>query len=169
MATFSKEIPDERLKASQVDELSLDFVITGAKTMRQVAGQNAPVITLFDNGDSSQTAVDALLGVASDVTYATSFGSTAMGTDAIGFVIAHGSAMDLVSVEAITYQTAGGTPANTYAIVEGARQATTALANTLTNGCAVTPSGHIYGRVIAANADSTTAGRLKLRIKYRAK
>lgn len=169
MATFSKEIQDERMKSSQLDEITFDFVITAAKTMRQVAGQSAPAITVFDTGDSSQTAVDTLLNTANDVTYATSFGSTAMGTDTIGFIFAHGSALDIIDVHVSTIQTAGGTPANTTKVFEASRTATTALANTNVDACAVTASGNIYGRFIAANIDSVTTGRVVLRIRYKAK
>lgn len=168
MATYSKEIPADLLKRSQVDELVLEFIITGAKTARQVKLQNAPVITMFDTGDSSQTAVDNLLGTASDVTYATSFGSTALGTDAFGFVIAHGSAQKILSVQAQTYQSAGGTPANTMVIFEGEGAVETALPNTLTNKCAVTAAGNIYGRFIATNIDSVTAGAIRLTIRFEA-
>jgi len=168
MATFNKVTPDDRLQRSQFDELVVEFLVTGAKTASQMTLQGAPVIFGYDAAAFVQADVDTLLGTANDVVVATSFGSTALGTDAFGFVIAHGSAKKLISVTAFTYQAAGGTPVSTHLLYVGAGAATTALPNTLVNNCAVTAGGNIYGKFIALNLDAVTAGAIKLIVRYEA-
>ena len=168
MATFDKVTPDDRLKRSQFDEVHFEFLITGAKTAAQMTLQGAPVIFGFDATSFVQADVDSLLGVVNDVAVATSFGSTAMGTDAFGFVVAHGSAKKLISVTATTYQAAGGTPVNTAVLYAGNGANQTATPNTLVNSCAVTPAGNIYGKFVALNADSVTTGAIKIVVRFEA-
>lgn len=167
MATHLKIIPDERLQGALVDTVKLVFRITAAKTISQPSGIAAPVIAGFDAADFVQASVDALSSsAASGITVATSFGSTAMGTDMFGFVLAHGSAKRVHYVIATVYQSAGGTPVNTYKIFNGAGASTTALANTLTDGCAVSTEGMIYGRFVSANIDSVTTGGIEIEIGF---
>jgi len=112
-----------------------------------------PIIHGCDSGDFVQATVDSFLGVTSDITVATSFGSTAMGTDAYGFIIAmNGQVASAVAAEGITYL---ATPVP--AAVQGAGTVTTALPNTLTQGFAITASGNIYGRLILTGGDAGTA------------
>lgn len=167
MATYSKEIPDDRLKRSQVDEVKFDISITAAKTASQFPLQNAPMVLMFDTGDSTQAAVDTLLGVANDVTYATSFSATSLGTDAIGFVIAHGSAKKAISCF-ITYR---GTVGDTTTVLvnfvgEGASQ--TVLASALSNKFAVTPAGNLYGKAVVTGIDACTTGTLQIVLRFEA-
>lgn len=168
MSTFSKEIPDERLKRSQYDEVVVEYIVSGAKTAAQVTLQNAPAILMFDTGDSSQAAVDALLGDAADITYATSFSATSLGTDAIGFVVAHGSAKKAISCAVYTCQTAGGSPTNFQVLFNGEGAVTTALASALSNKFAVTPAGHLYGKAVLTNIDSATAGSIRIVLRFEA-
>ena len=167
MATFHKECPDDRLKRSQFDEVKFDYRITAAKTASQFPLQNAPVALMFEAGDSSQAAIDLLLGTANDVVYATSFSSTSLGTDAIGFVIAHGSAKKAIGCF-ITYR---GTVGDTTTVLvdfigEGASTAT--LASALSNKFAVTPAGHLYGKAIVTGIDACTTGILQIVLRYEA-
>jgi hypothetical protein len=104
------------------------------------------------SGDLTQSAIDAYLGISGDITAATSFGSTAMGTDAFGFVVnMGGQAKSAVWAKADAYLTA-----NASFLVMGAGLTTTALPNTLTVGFAITPAGNLYGRFIITNLDSQT-------------
>jgi len=168
MPTFHKVLPDERLQSAQLDCIELYVKITAAKTVSQFMGASAPAIFVFDAGDSSQTAVDTLLGTASDITYATSFGSTALGSNAFGFVVKHGKAKKAIYATVQNYQSAGGTPAvDAFRSINGAGADTTALANTLTDGFAVTAAGNLYGRYIGnSNLDATTAGTILIRLFY---
>lgn len=168
MGTYSKEIPDERLKRSQYDEVKIQYIIGSAKSATQVTLQNAPAILMFDTGDSSQAAVDALLGDAADITYATSFSSTSLGTDAIGFVVAHGSAKKAISAFVKSCQTAGGSPTNFQVLFNGEGAVTTALASALSNKFAVTPAGHLYGKCVLTNIDSCTAGSIEIVLRFEA-
>lgn len=171
MSTHYRVIPDERLQRSQVDTIKLTFQVTAAKTAAQIALQGAPAIIGFDTGDFSQTAVDNLLALstntaAGDITVATSFGSTAMGTNVFGFVISHGSATSVLALRYESVQTAGGTPVNSFGLVAGQGTSTTAIPNTLqtTGICAVSAGGHIYGNCVMGNIDSVTAGYIILEI-----
>lgn len=168
MSIYSKEVPDERLRDSQVDEVVLEFIISGAKTISQVTLQNAPVIAIFDTGSSSQAEVDALLGDVSDIAYATSFSAVALGTDALGFVVSHGAAKRAVSCAAYSIQVAGGTPTNFQVLFNGNGASTTALASSLGNKFAVTPGGHLYGTVVLTNIDATTSGSIRLVLRFKA-
>lgn len=168
MATFSKEVPDDRLKRSQFDEVTFEFLVTAAKTATQMTLQGAPVIFGFDTGDFVQASVDTLLGTANDVVVATSYGSTAMGTNAFGFVVAHGSCKKVISVTASSYQTAGGTPENNFVMFAGAGASQTALPNTLVANCAPTAAGNFYGKVILGNIDSATAAVIKITVRIEA-
>ena len=167
MATYSKEIPDDRLKRSQFDEVKFDIRITGAKTASQFPLQNAPLILMFDTGDSSQAAVDSLLSTDDDITYATSFSATSLGTDAIGFVVAHGSAKKAISCF-LTYRgTAGDTTTVLVNFIgEGASQ--TVLASALSNKFAVTPAGHLYGKAVITGIDACTTGTLQIVLRFEA-
>lgn len=170
MPTFMKDVPSDALKRSQVDSVQIVYKITAAKTASQLQGQVAPAAIMFDTGDSSQAAIDTLLGTASDITYATSFGSTALGTDAFGLVVAHGAAKSAVAMKVTQVQTAGGTPAANVIYVAGNLQDTTALANTLTSKFAVTAAGNLYCQVVGnSNTDATTAGFLIIELFYIAK
>jgi len=166
MATHSKVIPDERLQKSQVDTLTFKFNITAAKTASQIALQGAPVLFGFDTGDFNQTQTDNMLGTANDVVVATSFGSTAMGSNYFGFIIAHNSAKAVLGARIETIQTTGGTPANSFAYVIGEGVATTALPDAATSKISVSPAGNIYGRFSAGNLDSVTAGTILITIDF---
>ncbi len=167
MTTFHKDIPDDRLKRSQLDEVKFDFRITAAKTASQFPLQNAPLLLMFDTGDSTQAAADALLGTANDVVYATSFSATSLGTDAIGFIISHGSAKKAIAAF-LTYRGTAGdtTTVLTNFIGEGAL--TTTLASALSNKFAVTPAGNLYGKAVITGIDACTTGTLQLVLRYEA-
>lgn len=167
MSTFNKEVNDERLKRSQYDEVVFDFNISGAKTAAQFPLQNAPLALMFDTGDSSQAAIDALLGDSADVTYATSFSATSLGTDAIGFVVAHGTARKAIGCKIHYCGTAGDT---TTVLVnfQGEGAVTTALASALSNKFAVTPAGHLYGKAVVTGIDACTTGTFQLVLRFEA-
>lgn len=167
MSTFHKELPDEAVKAGQLDSVKVVFKRSGAKAAAMVAGCAAPALCLFDTGDSSQAAVDTLLGTASDITYATSFGSTALGTDAIGVVVKCQAAKSLVYAKVTDYQSAGGSPALAVVYITGNLQSTTALADTLSNKAAVTAAGNLYLQCVPnSNTDDATAGFIEVEFFY---
>lgn len=156
----------DELQDSQVSTIELLLVVTGAKGLRQLKTTNAKLITGFDAGDFVQADIDALVG-ASQIDAATAFGSTAMGTNAVGFVLdTKGQVAKVLAVEALVVSTAGGTPATSHLLIESTESA---LPNTLTSGIEKTANGDLYGRVVASNVDAATAGYIHLRIFFRAK
>lgn len=170
MPTFHKELPDDAAKASQFDSMKIVFKRSGAKAAAQIAGSNCPALCIFDTGDSSQSAVDTLLGTDDDITYATSFGSTALGTDAIGVIVKCEAAKSAVYAVVTDYQSAGGTPALAKVYISGNLQSTTALADTLSNKFAVTPAGNLYLQCVPnSNTDDATAGFIEVELFYVAK
>lgn len=170
MPTFSKDLPSDALRKSQVDSVIIIYKITAAKTASQLTDSQAPSILMFDTGDSSQAAVDALLGTDDDITYATSFGSTALGSNAVGLVVKNGAAKSAVYTLVTNTQTAGGTPALDVASIVGNGTSTTALANTLSSKYAVTAAGNLYLQFVGnSNLDACTAGFLVFELFYVAK
>jgi hypothetical protein len=167
MTTFNKVTPDDRLQRSQFDEVKFDFSITAAKTASQFPLQAGPLVVMFDTGDSTQAAVDSLLGTANDVVYATSFSSTSLGTDAVGFVIAHGSARKAVSCF-ITYRGTVGDTTTVLLNFVGEGAATTTLASALSNKFAVTPAGNLYGKAVVTGIDACTTGTFQIVLRYEA-
>jgi hypothetical protein len=159
--------PATQLKAPLLQKLEpyiLDYVFTDtAKTISLAAHQMGyPIIHGHDAGDFVQATVDSFLGITNDVVVATSFGSTAMGTDAYGFIInCQGQAASAAWAE-MTVNMAFAIQASTtvlqsqQVIVVGAGLVTTALPNTLTAGFAVTAGGNIYGRLICTGLDAGT-------------
>jgi hypothetical protein len=149
--------PATQLKAPVLQKLEpvvLEYWFTDtAKTISYAAHQMGyPLIAGHDAGDFVQATVDSFLGITNDVVVATSYGSTAMGTDAYGFIInLQGQASTACWAEAVAYL-ATPIPAG----VVGAGTVTTALANTLTQGFAVTAGGNVYGRLIMTGLDAGT-------------
>ena len=112
-------------------------------------------------GNLTQAAIDAFLGIAGDVTAATSFGATAMGTDSLGFVInMMGQAVSAISIQACLYD---ATAVPVGALGQGA--VTTALTDALTTKVAVTAGGNLYGRVVATGLDASSLP-LSIKIGY---
>lgn len=140
----------------QFEPVTLDVLVTvgsSAALTIQANFRGYPMLVgSAASGDLTQASIDAFLGVSGDITAATSFGSTAMGTDAFGFVInMSGQAKSALWAKGDSYLTA-----NAQFLSVGNGTSTTALANTLTAGFAVTPAGNLYGRLIITNLDSQT-------------
>lgn len=167
MGTYHKEIQDDRLKRSQFDEVVFDFNITAAKTAGQFALQNAPLALMFDTGDKTQANIDDLLGDTNDVVYATTFSATSLGTDAIGFVVAHGTAKKAISCK-IHYRGTAGDTTTVLVNFAGEGAVTTTLASALSNKFAVTPAGHLYGKAIVTGIDACTTGTFQLVLRFEA-
>lgn len=167
MATFNKEVNDERLKRSQYDEVVFDFNISAAKTAAQFPLQNAPVLLAFDTGDQTQATVDALLGDTADITYATSFSATSLGTDAIGLVVAHGTAKKAIGCK-IHYRGTAGDTTTVLVNFQGEGAVTTALPSALSNKFAVTPAGHLYLKAVVTGIDACTTGTFQVVLRFEA-
>lgn len=164
----------DKLARSQAQVLRFRYRITGAKTVAAEPTVSLPILTGWDSTDLTTALVTAFFtgnrpGATTTIDGATSFGSTAMGTDAFGFVIdTEGSVAQVVSARVSCVQTAGGTPANTELLVLGT-QGAAALPNTLTSAIGVSAEGDIYGHFVMGNVDAATAGFIDIEIFYRSK
>jgi hypothetical protein len=122
-----------------------------------------PIIfgTATNTAPLTQAAIDSFLGVSGDITAATSFGSTAMGTDSIGFVInMQGQAQSALWEEAVLYDST-----RIFVMAAGAGTTTTALTDALSSAFAVTPAGNLYGRLVVTGLDSSS-NLLRVKLAY---
>lgn len=159
MANLTSTIlKSDLLQKGQVHELDI-YIQQTAGAQSYVAGlqclQGAMIIG-DTAGEFTQAAADSLLGVSNDVITATVFGSTAMGTDSLGMIIAMQG-----QVESLVYMQ--------YSFWLGTEVAnlllgtSTAPTDALTEVAYKTPAGNIAARVIPAGFD---AGTGVLQVKF---
>ena len=158
---------NDRLALSQYYCLSFAWQITGAKAVT-LLNAGAPIAYDFDAGLDTLAEITALLPnmTTDEFVAATAFGSTAMGTDAFGFVIdmagelggSPGQARRVRWVEAYVQ---GASSACLCALFPGQ---TTALTNALTNQCTVGSLGNIAGHFVVTGLDALTSGSMALKI-----
>lgn len=161
-------LTNEALQRSLPFTLRFTLSISAAKTASLVGKNGIPGVTFgFDTAAAvtdalGQTTIDNLLGLTSDVVAATAFGSTAMGTDAVGFVLACSGQVKLVHGMRVTTNT-GASGATLTACAGGI---TTALPNTLPAlaRCALTAGGNVAGQFVIAGIDSVTSGYVVVEI-----
>lgn len=159
-------LEEPRLAASQPYEIKLFFSVSSGTVTQLLTRDLPPIIFGTTSGAFTQAAVNALLekdstgatlsaASTSEVNVAVAFGSTAMGTDAFGFVLACDAQIARVA----------GMEAFFYPGTEDAKYVTsvTSLPDTLTSGLLVTPAGNLAGRVIPGGLDSGT-GQLVIKI-----
>jgi hypothetical protein len=149
-------LSNDALARSQPDVLEF-WVQETAGTLSFIQSQSGLQSCLIHGlaaGDFTQAAADALLGVPNDVITATMFGSTAMGTDAYGFILACNGQVERVAYMEYQFWLAS----EVENLVLGT---TTAPTNALTEVAYKTPAGNIAGRIIPAGFDAGT-GVLKV-------
>jgi hypothetical protein len=153
----------DKLQRGEAITTRLLYKITGTKTLEDRSANAA--LLLFDAA-SSQDQIDNFLGTDSEFVYNVAFGSTAMGTAALGGVIDMGG--QLSSLESLTVVLRSGTDLAT--VVETTLWSdATALPNTLTNNVQVGANGNIGFHVVFTGLDALTAGQVELIIRWRAK
>ena len=136
------------------------FLLDTAKTITYTQQQmGIPWIVGHDAGDFTQAASDALIGTNDISNVTTAFGSTAMGTDALGFIInLGGQAAALEAIIVTAYLSA----------VVVAYAPPTTVGNTLANQAAVTTAGNVYGHVVLTGLDAGTC-RVRVQVMYYSK
>lgn len=160
MTAFNPMLKNDAAARHQFRRLLFAFEVTGAKTA--VAITPIPDVTFgFDAPGSAtaalgQTTIDNLLGSTNEVLAATAFGSTALGTDAFGFVINMNGQIRSVKGASIV-SNVGTAGASVTAACLGQ---TTALPNTLPALARVqkTSGGNLAGQFVLAGLDAATAG-----------
>lgn len=163
-------LTQSQLAVSQPHSLKLVFTITAGAPTQLLTKNLPPVIFGTAASDFTQAAVNALLEKDSngdslsatstaEIDTSVAFGSTAMGVDAFGFVIAcDGQVDDVLGMEATLYD----------AEQDNFVAKATSLPDTLTEGLLVTPAGNLAGRVIPTGLDAET-GYLVLTIHFYSK
>lgn len=152
---------NEGIEIGQPHELT--FYIQCAAGSFSLLNKGASQVILIDaNGDSSQTAVNALLkydsagaelssSSTSEVDYATSAHATAMGTDSFLLVI---NMKQQVKEALGAYAVLGGAASS--AIVGEVFGASASQTNTLTNMLYKTPGGNLVCRAVVTGADASS-------------
>jgi hypothetical protein len=150
------------------EPVTLDFTISLASGVPTLVSSMAGYPIIMGTSAAApldQTSIDAFLGNSSDVVAATSFSSTALGVDAIGYVInMQGQAASAILAEAMLYDTT-----RIFVAKQGAGAVTTALTSALADGFAVTPAGNLYGRFVATGLDASSnllVVKLQIYLKY---
>jgi hypothetical protein len=158
-------VKSDKLQRCQPQSLNFRLHISGAKANVAEATLSLPLLTGYDSTDLTQAIVEQFLGHTSAIVCATAFGSTAMGTDVIGFVLdMQGGAGSIVSIEVNESLSANGAVLGQ--LVDGSQSA---LTNSLASAVAVSSDGDIYGRILCTGLDAATAGYLDITIFYRSK
>lgn len=157
------------LAMHQVDaEIVLMYKITGAKTGSWLPF--APqVLVGYDTGAPlAQADIDALLGSSNEFVAATAFGSTAMGTDALGIVL---NCDGQVVYGDAGYARVEGVLGSTSVNLGPVQVQTSALPNTLAAPirCQVSSAGNLALQIVATGLDAATAGLLVVRIGVKLK
>lgn len=149
------ELKNPALQQSQLYPIDI-FIQDTAGAVTQVNGvlEGSMIIGVAAT-PFTQSAVDALIG-SGQIVATTVFGSTAMGTDAFGFVL--NTNQQIQSAQCMEYTLWIASEVANYVAVQ-----TTEPANTLTEALYVTPNGNIVGRVIPTGLDAGT-GVLHIRI-----
>ena len=150
-----KILNNEQTQRHQTTKIKFLFEITGAKTVVPM-GNYPSVVAGFDTGTFTQAALDAVTGTANDVLAAV-YGSTAMGTDAFGFVAGVGNIGKVIAAKFAVNATTG------------AWQKRTAVANTLASTTEIraveTTAGNVAVQMVLTNLDSLTSGVIYVEIE----
>lgn len=180
MAITSAVLSDSRLANSQYECIELLFNVTGGAASL-IAAQQAPLIVVDANGDSTQALVNTLLEVSSststsELDYATACGATALGVDSFAIVVmCAGQIKRTIAAAANLYTTqaleTGGQTDNTDvvtipflspAFVEGTDG--TVPPNTLTNYLYKTPAGNLYSRFVVKGFDAASSAYMHVKL-----
>lgn len=166
----SLTLANSQLASSQPHVLHLVFKITAGAPTQLLTKDLPPVIFGTAAGDFTQAAVNALLekdstGAAlsatstAEIDTTVAFGSTAMGIDAFGLVVACDGQIDnVLGMEATLYD----------AEQDNFVPKVSSLPDTLTEGLLITPAGNLVARVIPTGLDAET-GYLALKIYFYSK
>lgn len=171
MSVPSVFLKDDKMARAQYHCIELFFDVNGGAASL-ISAQQAPVIVVDANGDSSQALVNSLLEFdsngdalsatsTSELAYATACGSTALGTDAVACVIKMAGQVKrsiFASCELFS-ESSSAWKAEGVKGVDG-----TVPPNTLTNYLYKTPAGNLFVRFIANGFDSVSSGYMIIRI-----
>lgn len=161
MADTSLMYWEQTLGKSQTRKLRYMYSITAAKTLAEVLPPYN-VLTSFD-AIASQAVIDNFLGTTNEFLLA-AFDATAMGTDAIAFIVRmQGQAAKLVSAKCYTLVAATGAVGLTWELPVTAAGLT---ASSLTTQAALGANGDLAARFILTGLDALTSGSLVVEFEW---
>ena len=149
---------------NQFTVLNYHFTVNSNAAVLLPSGDNGSRIIFGYSAAAPLTtaAIDAYTGLTGDIVGDTAFGSTAMGTDAFGFVVdLQGQAAKAVALQAILFD-------STFVGV-GVAGTATALTDALTTAFCCSPLGNVYGRAILAGFDAASTKHMWLRLVVKLK
>jgi len=154
---------NERVQLSQPRKLTLQFTITGAKTV--VDPYRSPTLTAFD-AIASQAVIDAHLGTTNEFLLV-AFDSTSLGADAFGGIVnMSGQCAEVYEMVATCYS------ATNTVVTRQCEDLAVLTASTLATEVAKGASGNIAFKVDFGNTpdfDALTGGTIKIEILWRSK
>lgn len=162
MADTSLMYLDPTLGKNQTRKLRYTYSITGAKTISE-ALPPYNVLYSFD-AIASQATIDSFLGGAVNQFLLAAFDATAMGTDAVAFLVRlGGQASKLVSAKCYTLVAATGAVGLTWELPVVAAGLT---ASSLTTQCALGANGDLAARFVLTGLDALTSGSLVVEFEW---
>lgn len=167
MSSKIYQLFEDKLASHQKVEVSVAYVITGAKAGRFILPSPSAIVG-YDTGDFSQAAIDALLGTTNEFISGTAFGATAMGTDALGLVL------NLQGQSALTsecFSEASVSLGSAAAVEVACKDQTTALPNTLAAPMRVQvgANGNLAVQLVVSGLDAATSGLILFRFSIQPK
>lgn len=152
---------NEKLPKTQPRTLKFMYDITGAKAMTSLVS-GIPVLHSFD-AIASQAVIDDFLGSSSEFALA-KFDATAMGTDAVAFIIdMKGQAAKILSAKVSSILAAGTVD------VSKQVQSSTLTASTLETKSELSSLGNIAVKAVLTGLDALTDGTVLVEVEWIAK
>lgn len=159
------QIYNEGTARAQMDVIQIVWKITAATTVGYYDAKPSILTGFATGGELAQTSIDALIPN-SGIVAATSFGSTALGVDAFGFVLSLDGQLSKLFFADLSVTLAVPTLTVAVARADGAAYSTTNLPNTLAAPMRITrtTTGDVAGQFVITGLDAATAGTIVLNI-----
>ena len=158
MSSTSLHYWNEKLPKTQPRLLKFVYNITGAKAITSIVA-GIPVLHSFD-AIASQAVIDDHLGSTNEFLLA-GFDATAMGTDAIAFIVdMKGQAKKCLQAKIRMYGSDGALD------IEEQMQFSTLTASTLASEAELSSAGNIAVRGVITGLDALAAGTLEIEIEW---
>jgi hypothetical protein len=159
MSNPSRNYWSDKVQRGEPIEAKFFFKITAAKT---AYNQTANAVLVAWDAIAAQATIDDFLGTTDEFLIA-SFDATAMGTDAIAFIVdLQGQCKELVSAKV---KLMSGTNLST--VVKTGDNASTTVGTTLVTTFAAGANGNVAGHAVLSGIDILTSGMVELTLNFR--
>ena len=162
MSSTSLMYWNEKLPKTQPRKLTFLYDITGAKAMTSLVS-GIPVLHSFD-AIASQAVIDDHLGSTNEFLLA-AFDATAMGTDAVAFIID----MKGQAAKVLTCKVASLLAAGTVDVSKQIQMSSALTASTLETKAALSSAGNIAIKAVLTGLDALTDGTVLVEVEWIAK